>query len=54
MENFEETYREKKAKAEERASALARMLMEKGREDELFRAAEDAKYRERLYQEFAL
>lgn len=54
MENFEETYKEKKAKAEERASALARMLMEKGREDELFRAARDSKFMEQLYKQYGI
>lgn len=54
MENFEEQYKARKARAEERASALARILMETGREDDLFRAAEDVKYRERLYRELAL
>jgi hypothetical protein len=54
MENFEEVYKQKMAKAEERASALARILMQEGREQDMFRAAEDAKFAEALYREFEL
>jgi hypothetical protein len=37
------------AKAEERASALARILRQEGREQDMFRATEDAKFAEVLY-----
>ena len=54
MENFTEHYEKRKARAEERASALAQELMKAGRQEDLFRAAEDSGYREKLYQEFDL
>lgn len=54
MENFEERYKQKKARTEERASVLARELMKLGREEDMFRAAQDAEYREELYQEFKI
>lgn len=54
MENFTEHYKTRKAKAEERASALAMELMKTGRQEHLFRAAEDAEYREALCLEFNL
>lgn len=54
MQDFETRYKEKKARTEERASILARLLMNAGREEDLFRAAEDSQYREQLYKEFGI
>ena len=52
MENFTEMYKEKREHIEERAAQLTRLLQRVGREDDLFRAAQDAAYREKLYREF--
>ena len=52
MENFEAMYKERREHIEERAAQLTRLLQQAGREDDLFRAAQDAKYREKLYREF--
>lgn len=54
MENFDQKYKERKAKAEERASALARELMNAGRQEDLFRAAENSTFRDKLYEEYEL
>ena len=54
MENFEEMYKEKREHIEERAAQLTRLLQQAGRENDLFRAAQDAEYREKLYQEFGI
>ena len=51
MLNFEETYANRKANMEERAADLARMLMQQGRQEDILRAAQDAKFREKLYRE---
>ena len=54
MSEFEVQYKERQARAEERASALAQELMKSGRQEDLFRAAEDASYRDKLYAELGL
>ena len=54
MSEFEVQYKERQARAEDRASALAQELMKLGRQEDLFRAAEDASYREKLYVELRL
>ena len=54
MSEFEMQYKERQARAEERASALADKLMKAGRQEDLFRAAEDALYRDKLYAELGL
>lgn len=54
MEDFEEMYKEVKQEEEDRAAQLARILAKLGRESDAFRAAEDAEFREKLYQEFEL
>lgn len=51
MENFEEKYAQKKSAIEDKADALTRILMQQGRQEDILRAARDAKYREKLYQE---
>ena len=54
MENFEEMYKQKRDAIEERAARLTRLLQQAGRENDLFRAAQDAEYREKLYREFGI
>lgn len=54
MENFEEMYKQKWETIEERAAQLTRLLQQAGRESDLFRAAQDAEYREKLYLEFSI
>jgi hypothetical protein len=54
MENFEEHYKQRKAQEDERAAKLVAALTQAGRQDELFRASENAAYRNKLYQEFGL
>ena len=54
MENFETVYKQKRDVIEERAAQLTRLLQQAGRESDLFRAAQDAEYREKLYQEFGI
>ncbi len=51
MVNFEEAYASRKANIEERAADLARMLMQQGRQEDILRAAQDVKFREKLYRE---
>lgn len=51
MLNFEETYANRKEKIEEKAADLARMLMRQGRQEDILRAAQDVKFREKLYRE---
>jgi len=52
MSEHEMQYKKRQARAEERASALAGELMKSGRQEDLFRAAEDAEFREALYREY--
>lgn len=54
MSEYEMQYKERQARAEERASALADKLMKSGMQEDPFRAAEDASYREKLYVELRL
>lgn len=54
MEDFDAMYKEVKQEEEQRAAQLARILTKLGREADAFQAAEDAEFRERLYQEFGL
>ena len=52
MENFDEIYRASKKDDERKAAALVVALTRAGRQDELFKASENAQYREALYREF--
>lgn len=52
MDNFDEHYKQWKADADQKAAELVRALTKAGRQEELFRASSDAKYRELLYKEF--
>lgn len=54
MSDFEAQCKQRQAKAEERAAALTRALMRAGRQEDLFRAAEDTDYRDQLYREFRI
>lgn len=52
MEHFEKLYQKQKDRANARAEKLAALLTRAGRQEDLFRAAENAKFREQLYREF--
>lgn len=52
MEHFEKLYQKQKAQANARAEKLAALLTHAGRQEDLFRAAENVKFREQLYREF--
>ena len=52
MKNFNEHYYQRKKEADQKAADLVRALTKAGRQEELFRASSDAKYRELLYKEF--
>ena len=54
MENFDQYYKQKKAEDERRAAKLAAALTRAGRQNELFKASANAKFREKLYQEFGI
>ena len=54
MEDFEKQYKDRKDQEEERAAKLVAALTRAGRQNELFKAAANAKYRELLYKEFGL
>lgn len=54
MEDFESQYEVVKEETELRAIKLSQYLLKAGREDDLFKASENAKYREELYVEFGL
>lgn len=54
MEDFDIQYKQVKEETERRAIKLAQLLISAGREEDLFRASENAKFREDLYQEFGL
>ena len=54
MSELVEQYRKRIAQADARAGKLAQALISAGRHDDLFRAAEDTKYRDRLYKEFKI
>lgn len=54
MEDFNTMYKAIREEEENRAAQLARILAKLGRESDVFRAAEDAEFREKLYQEFGL
>ena len=52
MEHFEEQYQRRKKRDNARAEKLAALLTHAGRQEDLFRAAENAKFRDQLYREF--
>lgn len=52
MKHFEELYQKQKAQAYARAEKLATLLTHAGRQEDLFRAAENVKFNEQLYREF--
>lgn len=52
MENFEEQYRQRTAVSDARAERLVAALTQSGRQEDLFRAAENVKFRDQLYKEF--
>lgn len=52
MENFEEQYRQRAAVSDARAERLVEALTQAGRQEDLFRAAENVKFRDQLYKEF--
>ena len=54
MDNFNEHYKKRKEDADQKAAELVQALTKAGRQEELFRASSDAKYRELLYKEFHL
>ncbi len=51
MEHFEKLYQKQKAQANARAEKLAALLTHAGRQEDLFRAAENVKFREQLYRD---
>ena len=53
-EDFEKQYKDRKDQEEERAAKLVAALTRAGRQNELFKASANAKYRELLYKEFGL
>lgn len=52
MENFEQQYRQREALSDARAERLVAALTQSGRQEDLFRAAENVKFRDQLYKEF--
>lgn len=52
MENFDEYYKDRVGRANDRADRLVVALTKAGRQEELFRGSESAEYRELLYKEF--
>lgn len=52
MEHFEEQYQRRKNQDNARAEKLAVLLTHAGRQEDLFRAAENTKFRDQLYREF--
>ncbi len=53
-EGFRQIIDESKAEGENKLSALFRALEKAGRKDDAFKAASDAEYRQKLYEEFGI
>ncbi len=54
MENFDEIYKASKKNDEQKAAELVVELTRAGRQNELFKAAANAQFREALYKEFGI
>ena len=54
MEDFERIYQERKRREDERAAKLVAALLRAGRQNEMYKASANAKYRELLYKEFGI
>ena len=54
MEEFERMYEEKKRREDEKAAMLVAALLREGRQNEMFKASANARYRELLYKEFGI
>ena len=54
MENFNQFYQKHKSQEDEKAAKLVVALMRTGRQNEMFKASANAKYREKLYKEFGI
>ena len=54
MDNFEQVYKASKEEDERKAAALVVALTRAGRQNELFKAAANAQFREALYKEFGI